>query len=206
MAKKFLIVIAPEGFQEKEYSDTRRILENAGVLVSVASLEKGEPPHQLAKNSTDGDGVTSKTEVMQSSEKGMSNWWGGEAIGARGGKISVDFSASEVSVGDYDGVAFIGGQGMVGLVSEPKFTDLAKKFYEANKIVAAICIAPVILANAGILKGKRATVCGGAENEIKNAGGIYTGKSVEIDGEIITANGPSAAEEFGKTIVKLLTE
>ena len=168
MTKKILIVIAPEGFQEKEYSDTRNALENAGVLVLVASLKKGE------------------------------------AIGARGKKAKVDFSAGEIRPEDYDGVAFIGGQGMVGLANEPEFINLAKKFYEADKIMAAICIAPVILANAGILKNKKATVCGGAEEEIEKGGGIYTGRSVEIDGRIITANGPASASEFGEAIVKML--
>lgn len=168
--KKILLVLAPDGFQEEEYSDTRNALEKAGVSVSVASFEKGE------------------------------------AIGARGGRVKVDFSVDEVSAGDYDGVAFIGGQGMVGLVGNSDFIKLAKEFYTAGKLAAAICIAPVILANAGILKNKRATVCGGAENEIKNNGGIYTGKSVEVDGNLITADGPNSAEEFGKAIVKLLTK
>lgn len=166
--KKILMVIAPVDYQDKEYSDTRSALEDAGVSVLVASLKTGE------------------------------------ARGKLGGKASVDLSVGDVNAGDFDGVAFIGGSGMVGLVGEPKFIDLAKEFYKTGKLVSAICIAPVILAKAGILKDKKATVCGGAEKEIEKGGGIYTGKSVEVDGKIITANGPASASEFGEAIVKML--
>lgn len=165
---KILIVIAPVNYQDKEYLDTRKALEEAGVSVSVASLKAGE------------------------------------ARGKLGGKVNVDLTVDGVGAGDYDGVAFIGGSGMVGLVGEPKFIDLAEEFYKAGKLVAAICIAPVILVNAGILKDKKATVWSGAEKELKAGGCIYTGKSVETDGKIITANGPAAAEEFGKAIVETL--
>ncbi len=121
-----------------------------------------------------------------------------------GGKVNVDLSVGDVKVADYEGVAFIGGPGMVELVENSEFVKLAKEFYDAGKLTTAICIAPVILANAGILKGKKATVWSGAEEEIKKGGGVYTGKSVEVDGKIITANGPPAAEDFGEAIVEAL--
>ncbi len=162
--KKFLIIIAPEGYQDKEYSDTRNALEKAGAEVRVASLRTGE------------------------------------ALGKLGGRVNVDLSVDDVGVADFDGVAFIGGPGMVDLVGEPGFVNLAKKFYDAGKITAAICVAPVILANAGILNGVKATVWSGAEKEVEAGGCVYTGKPVEIDGKIITANGPAAAEEFGEAI------
>ncbi|GAJ17159.1 unnamed protein product, partial [marine sediment metagenome] len=69
---------------------------------------------------------------------------------------------------------------------------------------SAICIAPVTLANAGILDKKKATVFRSEVKAIKRKGAIYTGKVVEVDGNIITAEGPQAAEEFGKTIINLL--
>jgi protease I len=166
--KKILMVIASKDFRDEEYFTPRKILEDAGIGVFVASLETGK------------------------------------AFGSAGGKTNIDLAASEVRAEDYDGVAFIGGQGMVDLVSNSDFINLAKEFYDAGKLTTAICIAPVILANAGILKNKKATVCGGAEEEVENGGAVYTGKPVEIDGKIITANGPAAAEEFGKAIVETL--
>ena len=77
---------------------------------------------------------------------------------------------------------------------------MARSFAEAGKVVAAICIAPVILARAGLLKGKRATVFPDGIPELEKAGAVYTAQSVERDGRIITGNGPEAAEAFGREI------
>jgi protease I len=125
----------------------------------------------------------------------------GAAIGAEGLIVRAEHRAKDVNVEDFDAVIFIGGGGMVPLVGEKDFIDLAKKFFDAGKIVAAICIAPRILANAGLLKNKKATVCDGSEKFLEKAGAKYTGKDVEIDGKIITAKNPLAAEEFGKIIL-----
>jgi len=75
-----------------------------------------------------------------------------------------------------------------------------------DRLIFAICIAPVTLINAGMLDSKKATVFRSEVNAIKRKGGIYTGKAVEVDGNIITAEDPQAAEEFGQTIINLLLE
>ncbi|MDD5086856.1 MAG: DJ-1/PfpI family protein, partial [Candidatus Nanoarchaeia archaeon] len=78
-------------------------------------------------------------------------------------------------------------------------------FYESGKITAAICIAPVILANAGVLDGKKATVFPSGKDDIMVRGADYTGEQVTQDGKVITANGPAAARSFGEAIVKELS-
>jgi putative intracellular protease/amidase len=65
-------------------------------------------------------------------------------------------------------------------------------------------LAPTILANAGLLKGKKATCAQPSNIELKGA--IATGKDVERDGNIVTANGPGASTKFGETIVSVLSE
>ncbi len=72
-------------------------------------------------------------------------------------------------------------------------------------MLAAICLAPVTLANAGLLKGKRVTVWKSEAGRVKAGGGIYTGSGVETDGRIITADGPESAEEFGRALVTALS-
>jgi protease I len=57
--------------------------------------------------------------------------------------------------------------------------------------------------NAGILNGKKATSFPSERDNI-NAVGTYTGNAVEVDGKIITGNGPQAAKEFGKKIAESL--
>lgn len=62
------------------------------------------------------------------------------------------------------------------------------------------------LANAGILSGKKATVFTSEEGKLKDKGAECTGRSVERDGSLITANGPKAAREFGNAIAQALME
>ncbi|MBL7131463.1 MAG: DJ-1/PfpI family protein [Candidatus Omnitrophica bacterium] len=105
---------------------------------------------------------------------------------------------------DYDAVIFVGGIGAQIFWDDVNAHQLAKNMYEDNKIVAAICIAPVILANAGILEGKKATVWKSESHRLEFQGASYTGRSVEVDGNIITADGPLSAEEFAQAIIKKL--
>jgi protease I len=85
---------------------------------------------------------------------------------------------------------------------------LVKNFHESRKIVAAICLSPVVLARAGILKGKKATYFESPDSfrEIKGGGAVLVNKPVVVDGYIITANGSSAAQEFADAILKKITE
>ncbi|MBW2994942.1 DJ-1/PfpI family protein [Candidatus Woesearchaeota archaeon] len=124
-----------------------------------------------------------------------------EAKGKLGGKIKVDMDISDAEVNDYDAIVFIGGPGAAAYFEDDIAQAIAKEAYDSGKVVAAICIAPSILANAGILKGKKATVYPSEEENLKDKGAEYTGESLTIDGKIITANGPDAAEDFAKEIV-----
>jgi len=104
---------------------------------------------------------------------------------------------------DYDAIVFVGGSGSSVYFNNQKALNLAKEFHNSGKVTAAICIAPTILANAGILSGKKATAYPSERGNI-NAVGTYTGNSVEQDGKIITGSGPEAAKDFGKRIVEAL--
>lgn len=69
-----------------------------------------------------------------------------------------------------------------------------------NKLIAAICAAPMVLGRTGLLKGRKATCYPGCEGDL--FGAIYTATAVEEDGNIITACGPGASFNFGFAIVK----
>lgn len=164
---KAVFVIAPEGFKDIEYIAPKKVLEDGGVSVVTASLQK-------------------------------------TAIGSDGAKVEVDILLTEVDF-SYDGIVFVGGPGSKIYFNNTKALELAKGYFDNGKVVGAICIAPVILGNAGILKGKKATVFSGFENNMKCA--ECTGANVEVDGKIVTSSGPFAAEEFGeKLLLKLRGE
>ncbi|MFH1820862.1 MAG: DJ-1/PfpI family protein [Methanobacteriota archaeon] len=128
-----------------------------------------------------------------------------EAKGMLGVKVTPDIKLVQVKVDDYDAVVFVGGSGSAAYFKDDCALSIAREASKRGKKVCAICIAPVVLANAGLLKGKRATVFpGDYVKDIVNKGAAYTGKPVEVDGNVITANGPAAAREFGRAIAKAL--
>lgn len=130
----------------------------------------------------------------------------GSAMSVLGRKIVVDMAVNQVALNLFDGVVFIGGQGMVGLVDNKDFIGLAHQFKNAGKLTAAICIAPLILANAGLLTGKKATVCFGDGDDLRAKGANYTARQVEIDGFVITADGPRSIHEFSRKIISFLAK
>lgn len=128
-----------------------------------------------------------------------------EAKSVTGKKTKVDILLDQATT-DYDAIVFIGGPGASVYFDNTKAHSLAKQFNSKGKVVAAICIAPVTLANAGVLDGKKATVWNGEYiDKLESKGATYTGEDVTVDGNIITANGPGAAEEFGNEIVEKLS-
>jgi len=130
------------------------------------------------------------------------------AAGMQGAIVNIDLILNQVDVNDYDAIIFIGGLGASPYYRNKKALSIIKEAYNNGKIICAICVAPLIFAKVGILKGKRATVYDINIKELaqmlKEEGAIYTGKEVEVDGNIITANGPDAARKFGRTIAREL--
>jgi protease I len=129
-----------------------------------------------------------------------------EAKGKLGGIAIVDYDLDDVLVQDYDTIIFVGGPGAETYFDDETAHSIAREAIEEERIVAAICIAPVILANAGILKGKRATVFPSGKKDIEKQGAKYTGEDVTVDGNIVTANGPLAAKKFANKIIELLSK
>jgi len=134
----------------------------------------------------------------------------GTALGADGGDVEVDLTLEELKPADFDGIVFIGGPGALKELDNEKSYSLIKETVSKNKVLGSICISPVILAKARVLKGKRATVWSSALDRgpikiLKENGVIYVPEEVVIDGKIVTANGPDASEEFGTKLVGVLT-
>ena len=128
-----------------------------------------------------------------------------KAKGKLGAVVDVDIDIKDARADEYDAVVFVGGPGAAIYFSDNTALKIARDAYEKGKVTAAICIAPSILANAGILKGKKATCFESQQENLRIKGAIYTGDDVTKDGKIITANGPGAATKFGKKIMEALS-
>lgn len=126
------------------------------------------------------------------------------AIGKLGLKVTPDTLITELEPAELDALVFIGGGGSEQYFTDPLAHHLAKTMVKLEKVLGAICIAPVILANAQVLKGKNATVFPDGAEVLQQQGANYTGTEVEVDGKLVTGNGPEAAEAFSKALIKLL--
>jgi len=127
------------------------------------------------------------------------------AKGMLGARVKPDILVKEIKVDDYDAIIFVGGSGASQYWNDPLAHNITKEAVKKNKILCAICIAPVTLANAGVLSGKKATVWPSEKGKLEAKGASYTGNPVQVEGKIITAEGPQAAEEFGRSIVEALS-
>lgn len=131
----------------------------------------------------------------------------GVAIGKDGSEQAVDVELSQVDPKNYDALYFIGGPGALECLDNQESYRILNETMLLQKPYGAICVSPRILAKANVLIGKRAT---GWDNDGELAG-IFANNNVEYirqavvqDGNVITANGPEAAAEFGKAIIQLL--
>ncbi len=132
----------------------------------------------------------------------------GKATGMLGASVAVDCTVQQVKTEGYDAVAIAGGAGAPSHLweSEP-LRALVKAMHAAGKPVAAICLSPPVLARAGVLSGRRATTyrTDRALAELKRGGATYVEQPVVVDGQIVTANGPEAAADFGAALISQLT-
>ena len=127
-----------------------------------------------------------------------------EVVGMKGMATTPDVLLKDVKAADFDAVVFIGGSSAMQYINDPLAHQLAQDAVAGKKVVGAICIAPRILAGAGVLTGKNATVFPTEGERLKESGVNYTAKPVEQDGDIITADGPDAAKQFGEALATAL--
>ena len=127
-----------------------------------------------------------------------------ESTGMLGMKVKPDLLLTQANSTDYDAVVYVGGMGSTEYWDDSTAQRLAKEFAGAGKVTSAICLAPVTLANAGLLAGKSATVWESARGQLQAKGAKLATTGVARDGAIITADGPPSAEAFGMALVDAL--
>ncbi len=173
MSENVAIIIANEGYQPIEYSIPKKILANAGYIVTTAS--------DLPALAVASDNSTTK----------------------------VDLVINDIVVEEYAAIIFAGGAGALDHLDNEETYKLIRKADKKKLIIGAICISTRILANAGILKGKKATGWdkdGELAGIYKKAGVIYEQQGVVVDGRYVTAVDPSVAEAFANQLVTMLEE
>lgn len=128
------------------------------------------------------------------------------AKGKLGLEVKPDILITEADEREYDGIVFVGGGGSQEYFDSPVAHKLAQSFHKSGKLTSAICIAPSILANAGLLRNKKATAFPSSVETLTAKGAVFTGGGVESDGVIVTGSGPEAATQFGRKLTEVLGE
>lgn len=128
----------------------------------------------------------------------------GAAVSVFGKTVTTDCRVAECQASDYDAIVFIGGPGASEYFEDAGAQALARAAVENGKVLAAICIAPVTLANAGVLKGKEATCFPSMQGQLTAKGARVVKQDVVQDGKLLTATGPKAAPAFAAALVKML--
>jgi len=182
-----VLYIIGDGFRPEEYFYSKEEVENGGFKVITAGKQKIVPARTIP-------GMPTSTKA----------------------NITFDeFDEKFLNDLDKNFIAVVvpgGSPGWLNLLKNDKVLHLIKHAGEKEMYVASICASGEVLAKAGILKGKKATIWPGMGKEIITGCGIpidadesFLEKTVVVrDGKIITANGPWASREFGKAIVEEL--
>jgi protein deglycase len=127
----------------------------------------------------------------------------GHVTSTRKVKVIPDTTIDTVKVDDFDMIVLPGGQpGADNLNADPRVKELITSFSRKGKLTGAICAAPIVLASAGVLRGKRATSYPSYSSSL--GGAIYEEQSVVTDGNVLTSRGAGTALTFSLAIVERL--
>jgi len=181
-----VLYIIGDGFRPEEYFYSKEEVEKGGFKVITAGKHKNVPARSIPG--------------MQTSTK-----------------ADITFDEIEIENLDKNFIAVVvpgGSPGWLNLLKNDKVLRIIKHAGEKGMLVASICASPAVLAKAGVLKEKTATIYPGMTEYLtkegcnpKDTDESFEGKTVIIkDGNIITANGPWASKAFGKAIVKELNK
>ncbi|SDC90507.1 Putative intracellular protease/amidase [Williamwhitmania taraxaci] len=204
------------GFWIEEFAAPYYVLADAGVQITIASPNGGQPPidpkSELADFQTEATRRFDKDATLKE-------------------KLAHTVKLADVKVSDYDAVFYPGGHGPLwDLATDKNSIALIEGFYNSKKPIAFVCHAPGALVNAKLpngdplVKGKEVTGFSNTEeeavqltkvvpflleDEMKKLGGHYSkgadwGSYVKIDGLLITGQNPSSSEEAAKALLKML--
>ena len=124
----------------------------------------------------------------------------------KGERFTVDSEVSKASARDFDALVIPGGVANPDKLRTNKdAVNFVREFMEAEKPVAAICHGPWLLVEADAVRGRTITSWPSLETDVKNAGGAWVDKQVQLDQKLLTSRKPDDLPAFCAKLVELLT-
>ena len=123
--------------------------------------------------------------------------------GSRGIQVMVDEQLDNIMDKDFDLIVLPGGQpGTDNLRKDVRVSQILKKMDKLRKNIAAICAAPLVLKDTGILVNRYITSHPSVQDDLKDT--PYKDARVVVDGHIVTSKSPGTALEFSLKLVEIL--
>jgi protease I len=139
-------------------------------------------------------------EIVSLEKKPIAGWekknWGST--------IDVDLDLKAASPSRYDGLVLPGGTlNADRLRMEPRAIKFVQDFFDNGKPVAAICHAPWLLIEAGVVAGRKLTSWPSLKTDVRNAGGEWVDEQVVIDRQLVTSRKPDDIQAFNEAMIGL---
>jgi 4-methyl-5(b-hydroxyethyl)-thiazole monophosphate biosynthesis len=168
-----VLVILPEGFEELEAVAPVDVLRRAGCLVTLAAL--GPVRRVVGRNQ-----IAVEADLLLA---------------------DLPVAPTPATATAWDCLLLPGGPGVASLRASSAVLELVARHHAAGKLLAAICAAPVVLHDAGLLVGRRYTAHPSVANELP---AILADQRIVLDGNILTSRGAGTALDFGLALVSEL--
>jgi protease I len=131
----------------------------------------------------------------------------GEQGGEKGESITPDTTLDQVDTEEFDALVLPGGVGNPDKMRmQARAVEIVQEFFEDDKLVAAICHAPWLLAEADVVDGRRLTSWPSVRTDLANAGATVVDEEVVVDGNLITSRKPDDIPAFNRAVIEALAE
>lgn len=124
-----------------------------------------------------------------------------------GRAVPVDLTLNDAKAADYDALVLPGGQINPDLLRvESAAIAFIKEFWQAGKVIGAVCHAPWLLVEAGIAEGRRMTSYASIRTDVQNAGAIWIDAEVVTDRGLVTSCKPADLPAFCTKLIEEIAE
>ncbi len=181
-------------FSQRIYPNIRVYVIRKNILLVLSAKDFNETEYLSIRNGLQKRGyglfITSDTNGLCAGNNGL--------------KVKPDVRFYNVHEKNFAALVIVGGYGIRAYYENQPLLRIVERFNADKKIIGAICAAPIILSNAGILSGRKGTCFYDDKDMLIKGGAVYSEDKVVCDGNIITGNSSSASSEFIERLVESL--